>query len=157
MKDYLCTIIYEDLEHETYQRLIAKWPNAAFHDKQNRLFAGVDELAIDPLIVDTLLPDYAQVYDEEGNAIGPSYIDALVPTIAPYLFAEDRGRPIHIRRSILSQLYRHPAYQLYCGNYETVEALNVDYKKVFGVDVDDSKDLETLNAESRILLKQVLT
>jgi hypothetical protein len=134
--DYLCTIIYEDLEHETYQRLIAKWPNAAFHDKQNRLFAGVDELAVDPLIVDTLLPDYAQVYDEEGNAIGPSYIDALVPTIAPYLFAEDRGRPIHIRKSIISQLYRHPA---------------------FGVNVDDSKDLETLNAESRILLKQVLT
>jgi hypothetical protein len=146
MKDYLCTIIYEDLEHPSYQRLIAKWPNAAFHDKQNRIFAGIDELAIDPLVVDTLLPEY------EGD-----YITALVPAIAPYLFAEDRGRPIHIRRSILSQLYRHPAYQLYCGNYETVEALNVDYKKVFGVDVDDSKDLETLNAESRILLKQVLT
>jgi hypothetical protein len=144
--DYLCTIIYEDLEHETYQRLIAKWPNAAFHDGQNRLFAGIDDLAIDPLIVDTLLPDY------EGN-----YIDALVPTIAPYLFAEDRARPIHIRKSILSQLFRHPTYRLYCGNYETVEDLNVDYKKVFGVDVDDSKDLETLNEESRILLKQVLT
>ena len=104
-------------------------------------------MLIDPLIVDTLLPDYD----------GESYIDSLVYALAPYLFADDRGRPIHIRKSLLSQLYRHPAYRLYCGNYETVEDLNVDYKKVFGVDVDDSKDLETLNAESRILLKQVLT
>jgi len=148
MKDYLCTIIYQDESNPTFQKLIAKWPNAAFHDLKNRLFAGIDEDAIDPLIVDTLLT---------GELIGQSYIDALVYVLAPYLFAEDRGRPVHIRKSLLSQLYRHPAYRLYCGNYETVEELNIDYKKTFGVDVDDSKDLETLNAESRILLEQVLT
>ena len=145
MKDYLCTIIYQDEINPTFQRLIAKWPKAAFHDGKNRLFAGIDEDAIDPLIVDTLLPDY------DGD------INALVYALSPYLFSEDRGRPVHIRKSLLSQLFKHSAYRLYCGNYETVEALNVDYKKVFGVDVDDSKDLETLNQESRILLEQVLT
>jgi hypothetical protein len=145
--DYFCTIIYEDLEYETYKRLIEKWPNAAFHDNQNRIFAGVDRLAIDPLIVDTLLPDYK----------GDDYIGALVPIIASYLFAEDRSRPIHIRKSILSQLFRHPTYRLYCGNYETVEDLNIDYRNVFGIDVDDSKGIQTLIEESRIMLKEILT
>ena len=145
----LCTIIAIPeviIEGSTYDVLDKGTTHIICHDGENRIFRTTDKDAIDPLFVDTLLPVY------EGE-----FIDALVYALAPYLFADDRGRAIHIEELVVRQLYRHPAYQLYCGNYETVEALNIDYKKVFGVDVDDLKDLETLNAESRILLKQVLT
>ncbi len=116
MKDYLCTIMLqpaEIIEGSTFDKLIKKWPKAAFHDKINRLFAGIDEKAIDPIMVDILLPDYAQEYNEEGEAIGKSYIDALVEVLAPILYAEDRSRPLHIKSSVLSQLYRHPVYQAF--------------------------------------------
>ena len=114
MKDFMCTIILQPAEivaDSTFGRLIAKWPQAAFHDKINRLFAGIDDQAIDPIMVDTLLPDYAQIYNEEGEAIGKSYIDALVEVLGPILYAEDRSRPLHIKSSVLSELYRHPVYQ----------------------------------------------
>lgn len=145
----LCTLIAMPeviVEGSTYDVLNKRWPNAACHDGRNKIFNSTDEDAIDPLIVETLLPEY------EGE-----YIDALVRALAPYLFSDDRGRAIHIEKPIMSQLFKHPAYRLFCGNYETVEELNTDYKKVFCVDADDTKDLETLNQESRILLEQVLT
>lgn len=142
----LCTLIAIPdviIEDSTYDVLNKRWPSAACHDGKNKVFNSTDPNAIDPLITETLLIDYD--------------IDALVRALAPYLFSDDRGRAIHIEKPIMSQLFRHPAYRLFCGNYETVEELNEDYKKVFGVDVDDTKDLETLNQESRILLEQVLT
>ena len=114
MKDFMCTIILqpaEIIENSTFGRLIAKWPKAAFHDKINRLFAGIDEKADNPLLVSELLPDYVQEVDSEGEPVGPTYIDALVTTLAPILYSEDRERPIHVTSSVLSQLYRHPVYQ----------------------------------------------
>ena len=155
----LCTIIYqpeEIIEGSTFDKLITRFPQAAFHDKKNRLFNGIDEGAENPILVSELLPNFTQEIDEDTlEPVGLSYIDTLVQALAPLLFADDRTRPLHIKKSVLSQLYRHPAYRLYCGNYETVEELNIDHLLIFGVDADDSKSLEELNAESRVKLEQV--
>jgi len=117
MKDFMCTIMKQPDEivaDSTFGRLIAKWPKAAFHDKINRLFAGIDEQAINPIIVSDLLPDFVQEYDEETHEpIGPNYIDSLVAVLAPILYSEDRTQPIHVLKSVLSQLYRHPVYQAF--------------------------------------------
>ena len=150
MIDSLCTIIYqpsEIIEGSTFYKLITRFPEAAFHDKKNRLFNGIDSLATDPFIVSNLK-------DEEGEELTG---DALVSALAPLLFADDRTRPLHIKKSVLSRLYRHPAYRLYCGNYETVEELNIDHLLIFGEDADDSKTLEELNAESRVKLEMYFT
>jgi len=148
--DKICTLIAipsEIVEGSTYDILSKRWPNAACHDGINKIFNGHDDTADTYLIVDD---EFKAIEDE------PDYIGRLVLLLAPMLFDEDRLQPIHILKPIMSQLFRHPAYRLFCGNYTTVEELAVDYLIVFGVPVDDSKDLETLNAESRILLKQVI-
>ena len=124
-----------------------RWPLAACHDGINKVFNGHDDSADTYLIVDD---EFKAIEGEED------YIGRLVVLLAPMLFDEDRLQPIHILKPIMSQLFRHPAYRLFCGSYGTVEELSVDYLIVFGVAVDDSKDIETLNAESRILLKSTL-
>jgi len=147
----ICTLIAipdEIIEGSTYDILNKRWPNAACHDGINKVFNGYDGDA------DTYLIVADEFKEVEGES---NYIGRLVVFLAPILFADDRTLPIHILKPIMSQLFRHPAYRIFCGNYETVEELNIDYRLVFGVDVDDSKDLDTLNAESRILLKQQLT
>ena len=116
---YLCTIMYQDESNETFQYLIGEYPDAACHDKVNRLFCIIDPRAKNPIIVADLLPDYVQEYNEEGEPIGQSYIDALVEVLGPILYAEDRTRPIHILKSVLSQLYRHPVYQQYIQEAQT--------------------------------------
>ena len=146
MIDSLCTIIYqpeEIIEGSTFEKLITIFPNAAFHDLKNRLFNGIDEDAFDPLVVSTFK-------DSSGVELSG---DALVYALAPYLFADNRERPIHIKKSVLSQLYRHSTYRLYCGNYETVEELNIDHLLVFGVDADSEKTIDELNEESRLKLE----
>jgi len=146
----ICTLIAipsEIIEGSTYDILNKRWPQAACHDGINKVFNGYDGSADTYLIVD----DEFKAIEGEDD-----YIGRLVLLLAPMLFDEDRLQPIHILKPIMSQLFRHPAYRLFCGNYETVDELAVDYFIVFGVPVDDSKDLETLNAESRVLLKQVI-
>ena len=150
MIDKICTLIAIPdviIEASTYDLLNKRWPEAACHDGINKVFNGYDGSADTYLIVDD---DFAKIEGEED------YIGRLVLLLAPMLFDEDRLQPIHILKPIMSQLFRHPAYRLFCGNYKTVEELAVDYLLVFGVPVDDTKDLETLNAESRDMLKLVL-
>jgi len=144
----ICTLIAipsDIIEGSTYDILNKRWPLAACHDGINKIFNGYDGS------VDTHFIVSEEFKEVEGE---PDYIGRLVVLLAPYLFAENRIQPIHILKPVMSQLFRHPAYRLFCGNYQTVEELSIDYKLVFSVDVDDSKDLATLNAESRILLKQ---
>ena len=149
--DKICTLIAIPdtiVEGSTYDILNKRWPFAACHDGINKVFNGYDGNA------DTYLIVADEFKEVEGES---NYIGRLVVFLAPILFAENREQPIHILKPIMSQLFRHPAYRLFCGNYQTVEELAIDYKIVFDTDVDDSKDLETLNAESRVLLKQILT
>jgi hypothetical protein len=149
MKDKICTIMKqpsEVIKGSTFDKLIKRWPQAAFHDKVNRLFNSIDEDAFDPLMVSSFK-------DADGEELTG---DALVTALAPYLFSDNRERPIHIRKSVLIDLYNNPAYQLYCGNYETIEELSVDRILVGFDPADDSKTLEELNEESRILLKAAL-
>lgn len=146
----ICTLIAIPdiiIEGSTYDILNKRWPKAACHDGINKIFNSHDDSADTALIVDDQFKEVAGESD---------YIGRLVVFLAPILFASDRLQPIHILKPVMSQLFRHPAYRLYCGNYQTVDELGVDYKIIFGNDVDDSKDLVTLNAESRVLLKQVL-
>lgn len=149
--DKICTLIAipdEIIEGSTYDILNKRWPFAACHDGINKVFNGYDDSADTYLIVDD---EFAEIEGEDD------YIGRLVFLLGPMLFDEDRTQPIHILKPIMSQLFRHPAYRLFCGNYETVEELAIDYLLVFGQEVDDTKTLEVLNAESRILLKQTLT
>ncbi len=115
MNDYICTIIYQDESNPTFQKLIAKWPNGAFHDKINRLFAGIDEEAINPIIV-------SDFKDDSGEELTG---DALVEVLGPILYAEDRSRPLHIKKSVLSQLYRHPVYQAYIEENNPTQELEI--------------------------------
>lgn len=146
----ICTLIAipsEIIEGSTYDILNKRWPMAACHDGINKVFNGFDGSVDTHFIVDE---EFAEIEGEDD------YIGRLVVLLAPYLFAEDRLQPIHILKPVLSNLFKHPAYRLFCGNYQTVEELAIDYLIVFGVPVDESKDLETLNAESRVLLKQTI-
>mgnify|MGYP003652863689 CR=1 FL=1 len=146
----ICTLIAIPdtiVEGSTYDILNRRWPLAACHDGVNKVFNSYDGEA------DT----YLIVADEFKEVSGESdYIGRLVVFLSPILFADNREQPIHILKPIMSQLFRHPAYRLYCGNYQTVEELAVDYQLVFSAEPDTSKDLATLNAESRVLLKQIL-
>ncbi len=114
--DKICTLIAipsEIIEGSTYAILKSR-SKGACHDGINMIFKDHDENAVDPIIASDLLPDFENnLFNEDMEPIGPSYIDELVKILGPILYDEDRTRPVHIFKSILSQLYRHPVYQAF--------------------------------------------
>jgi hypothetical protein len=143
----ICTLIAipsEIIEGSTYDILNKRWPNAACHDGINKIFNGNDGVSDTTFIVSE---EFEQL---EGE---PDYLGRLVVLLSPYLFAEDRIQPIHITKPIMSQLYRHPAYRLFCGNYSTFEELNADHMAVFGTEADESLTLDELRGLSRAELE----
>lgn len=148
----ICTLIAIPdtiIEGSTYDILNKRWPNAACHDGINKVFNGYDGSSDTSLIVS----DAYAIQDDEAM---DDYINRLVFLLGPILFAEDRLEPIHILKPIMSQLFKHPAYRLFCGKYETKENLSTDRILVTGNSADMSKTLEELNIESRVILEQIL-
>lgn len=92
------------IEGSTYYKLDKKDPNVICHDGINRFFKDHDENAENPLVLED---EYPPIEGEEN------YIDRLVGILGPILYADDRTRPIHILRPVMSQLYRHPVYQAF--------------------------------------------
>lgn len=121
--------------------MLQEFKHAANHDSSNYIFVDTHPEAVNPVLVSE--------FEYETT-------DELVQLLVKELFATDRSRAIHLSKNEASTLHKHPAWKLWCGNYEQWEDLEVDHKKVFGVGVDGRKALDTLKAEARENLKATL-
>ncbi|WGH49918.1 hypothetical protein [Pseudoalteromonas phage vB_PtuP_Slicky01] len=105
------------------------------HDNINRVFTSVpsDYLEEDVVIVNRT----EETTDME-----------LIGAIGGFLKSES-PKVLIADRSIFSMLFNHPIHKLWCGNYESKQELQADYKLVFGVDdLDGRKSLDTLKLEA---------
>ena len=131
------------IEESEVAEMLQRFPHAANHDPSNYIFVSTHPNAVNPVLV-------SEFVDADGEQLSG---DALVAAIAVELFADNRSRAIHLSKSNAIALHAHPAWQLWCGNYEDKDSLEADHEKVFGAGVDRRKTLDSLVDESRIELK----
>jgi len=122
-------VIVEDSE---YARLLAQYPGVS-HDGVNRIFPICLPDAVNPVLFEEV----------EG-------VDSML-AFGSLLFADDRA--IHGEQSILGTLHTHPMWRVWCGQYETVAELEVDYNVVFSEPLDTNLTLSELLANVRIQIK----
>ena len=122
------TIMYipEEIEDGSeFERLDNMFPQAANHDGVNKVFPLVLDDAVNPIIVNDMV-------NEEGDKLAG---DELLAAVASVLFADDRTPPIQISYGDLQALFEHPIYQLYAGNFETLEDLKALYLATIGTEL----------------------
>jgi len=115
----VCTLIAipsEIIEGSTYAYLIGRNPGIT-HDGINKVFNDCDKDAVNPL--ETWV-DFPPVEGEEN------YPDRLVSLLSPVLYANEQGRPIHIPKPIMSQLFNHPVYQAFCEEKNPIKITNIN-------------------------------
>ena len=118
--------IPEEIEEGSeFERLNNQFPEAANHDGVNKVFPIVLEDALNPIIVNDMV-------DAEGEKLAG---DELLSSVANVLFADDRTPPIQISYGDLQALFEHPIYQLYAGNFETLEDLKALYLATIGAEL----------------------
>ncbi len=130
----------EIVENSAYDLLIKACPTAGTHDQINRVFP----LALDG--INSILVD--EITDSEGEKLTG---DDQLAAVATLLFSEDRSRPIQLSNTDLDRLFKHPTYQLYAGNFDSLEKLNDIYSALFGSEL--SGDLATAKDQARIDVK----
>lgn len=135
----------EIIEGSDYEKLNAANPYFVSHDGVNRIFNTVLPDAIDPILIDELT-------DEEGEKLTG---DALLAKVAWVLFDPPRERVIHIPYGDLVALHASTTWKLWCGQYEDVEALDVDYLAVLGTNADAEKSVEENVEIAREALKTI--
>lgn len=111
-----------------YDLLLAHHPHPAQHDKSlNTLFREtVEDLCARkhlPLVEETNKVFLHEVFvDADGDQL-QGY--ALVLALAKFMATP--GRPVlYAEQGVFSQLYRDPAYRLYCGKYDNDEVFQSD-------------------------------
>lgn len=119
--------------------MLSRFPQAANHDATNYIFVATHTEAINPILVDEL--------DAETT-------EDLVPILARLLFATDRSRAIHLTKTQTIALHAHPAWRLWCANYEDWHELEEDHETVFHVGVDGRRPIGELNAQARESIRQ---
>lgn len=92
------------IEGSEYDRLNNMRPHATKIDGVNAAFCEVLPDAVDPIVIDSEPED-------------------LLVTVAGLLLADDRSKAIHIRNNQLQTVFESPEYQLFAGNFESLEAL----------------------------------
>ena len=130
------------IEGSEFDRLNNMFPQAACHDGINKAFPLILADSVNPIIVNDMV-------DDDGEKLTG---DALLTEVAQVLFADDRTRPIQISYGDLQALYEHPTYQLFAGNFKTLEDLEEVYKAVFGVDLV-AVDLDAGKVKARADIK----
>ncbi len=109
-----------EIEGSEAWEMLQRFPNAGDHGSDNLIFVGTPNSPVNPILLSDLL-------DLEGTPISG---DALAWTVAQFMGAEDRSLGIFGTKAQLSGLHKHPAWRVWCGNYENRPDFEADWNYV---------------------------
>ena len=107
----IASIKYTEQGNNWAAILLKKWPSAGSHNSDNYIFVT------DPESYTGQIHHIDDIVIEESKIA----IDVIALTVAKWMVADDRSVPIIGSKSQISELHKHPAWRLWCFNYEDSE------------------------------------